>query len=545
MSKQYVEVAPAVPLKAGSRQTYTYHLPARLTGPSPHELKHQIVRIQFGRRNIIGVIMAVNDRTPAYRTRPVSELFPYRLTETQVAFAYWLAATLQGGLGFTLRLFLPPPGASTPLPPAAVSGPITGKLARQLQAIYATGGQALVIVPEKWMIDHLKETLGKSLPLTPYWAALPGPRRRSTWHAVAQGKPLIIIGTQKALFLPYQRLKLLVMMEEQYPAHKLWDQYPRLSNRYGVEQLSSLHGARELYVSSQPSLWLQHARYNKKIHVIVGRQPVPKLQIIKSSIVDRQQHMVVPHEFVEIMRDWLQKKQRVAIVYNRVGARGARIATIMRQVIPYAATMWRLDASTVAQFSPADLQHSLHSHQLVLATAALLATAAESRFDQVVWLFPETSLQYPDFRSAERSYSLLMRLCTLAAPRHPITLVTRRPNLLAETLQLSWREFYKRELAQRQQLHYPPFTDMIRLTITRRKADDAMSAAKDVRHAILSRSAVAPTSIWLRGPFLGFTPKRPGKHEAHLLLLGALPGMTPFYTGLPIDRVDLDPAAIL
>lgn len=105
-AQQYVNVAPAVPLAITAKSTYTYQLP--LSFEYSGELLHRPVIVPWRGRSIRGVIMAVHRRPPVFQTQPVRRLATASLTVEQVAFARWIAHTMQGGLGYTLRLFLPP-----------------------------------------------------------------------------------------------------------------------------------------------------------------------------------------------------------------------------------------------------------------------------------------------------------------------------------------------------------------------------------------------------------------------------------------------------
>lgn len=98
----YLEVAPVVPLAAWARSLYTYHLFDAEDG----NLLYRLVEISFGKRRVRGVIMARREQVPPFPTQPIRRLLPAHLTNQQVEFGRWIARTMQGGLGYTLRLFI-------------------------------------------------------------------------------------------------------------------------------------------------------------------------------------------------------------------------------------------------------------------------------------------------------------------------------------------------------------------------------------------------------------------------------------------------------
>ena len=105
-SYEYAEIAPAIPLPPSSPQTYTYQLPAN---QRPILQPFNRVKISFGRRIITGTIINLHNSKPGYAVKKLDAKSPTAtLTKEQVMFAHGIADTMQGGLGYTLRLFQPP-----------------------------------------------------------------------------------------------------------------------------------------------------------------------------------------------------------------------------------------------------------------------------------------------------------------------------------------------------------------------------------------------------------------------------------------------------
>ncbi len=101
----YVLVAPCIPLMGHGHEAYTYHTEpvySRMVAGS-------VVRISFGKRKILGVVLQVGVKRPRYPTKPIATVLDTILTKQQMEFATQLARFAHGGLGFTLRLFVPHP----------------------------------------------------------------------------------------------------------------------------------------------------------------------------------------------------------------------------------------------------------------------------------------------------------------------------------------------------------------------------------------------------------------------------------------------------
>lgn len=628
----YAEVAPAVALPATGSHTYTYRVPR-----GERAVLYRQVEVPFGKRRVAGVIMGVTRTAPAYPTKELV-VKSAELTESQVALARWIARTMHGGLGYTLRLFLPPAGASSPtrstVPPVPARL-VVRKIARQLlvdvhysevalvqqdvtartrqvgtlvAAVVAEQQQALILVPESWVAERVEVALPSSLKHTTavVSAGVSARAYREVWHGVRDGKTAVVIGTHKALYLPWQRLGVVVVEEESWVAHKQWDQYPRLHNAYAAEVLSALHHTHILSTTAVPSLRLRFREEQGKIQV--KRTGTVRLRSAVMSIAwqERGQRKLLPEAFVTTLKGWLHRRERVLIFHNvrgawralvcrdcqaalrcaecgsvlalhrhgraqelrchqcgqrepvppacsrcgkqRLSAFGAgaeKVEEILKTIVGRGVEIVRVDAGTVPYLSAAKLAGGRRP-QIVIGTAAVFAAVAGATFDHVVFLFPERSLLYPDFRSTERTYLLLARLQGLLPVGRNVTVVTRQQRLVEETLVLPDAAWYRREKEQRARLLYYPFRDMVRLTVRAAKVATVQARAAAVREAIEKGAhELGVTGLTVRGPFASLEPQRRGRHDVHLLLLGQLPDLTRLYEGLKVDVVDVAPERIL
>lgn len=107
-SLRYVLVAPCIPLMGHGHEAYTYHSET-LDGRHVDDrlVVGSVVRVSFGKRKILGVVLQVDVRHPQYPTKPVTAILDSVITGEQMRFAKEIAVLAHGGLGFTLRLFVP------------------------------------------------------------------------------------------------------------------------------------------------------------------------------------------------------------------------------------------------------------------------------------------------------------------------------------------------------------------------------------------------------------------------------------------------------
>ena len=104
----------------------------------------------------------------------------------------------------------------------------------------------------------------------------------------------------------------------------------------------------------------------------------------------------------------------------------------------------------------------------------------------------DTSLFVSDFRAAERTFSLLTQVVGRAgrATDNGVAVIqTFAPN--NETVRLAARQdyesFYEGEIAIRRELAYPPFADMVQLTLTSSDEAQLFRASKDLSDTIIEK----------------------------------------------------------
>ncbi len=230
------------------------------------------VRVPFGRRSVIGVIVELPDDSayaPA-QLKPVEAILPeprlpadwFRLTE-------FCAAYYQAPLGEVMLSTLPaglrrvdPPKAREPKPAKALPLPTQApELTAEQQAALATvrehvdgfnpfllfgvtgsgktevylsliadalakGGQVLVLVPEINLTPQLEARVAGRFPaagLVSLHSELTEAARLRNWQAAFSGQARIVLGTRLSVFAPLPDLALIIVDEEHDPSFKQQD----------------------------------------------------------------------------------------------------------------------------------------------------------------------------------------------------------------------------------------------------------------------------------------------------------------------------------
>ena len=260
-------VALGVPL----HRLFDYHAPAGDT-LTPADIGRR-VRVSFGTRSRIGIIVAIADESelPTDQIKPLEAILRdmpalpadwFRLTEFcasyyQAPLGEVMLSTLPAGL----RRVDPPKArqsrrvapAKTTAPPPELTGEqaqvleriqadgegfhayllhgVTGSgktevYLRLIERVLAAGRTALVLVPEINLTPQLEKRIAARFPdagLVSLHSELAEAARTRHWKAAQEGRARIVLGTRLAVFTPMPDLGLIVVDEEHDPSFKQQD----------------------------------------------------------------------------------------------------------------------------------------------------------------------------------------------------------------------------------------------------------------------------------------------------------------------------------
>jgi primosomal protein N' (replication factor Y) len=184
----------------------------------------------------------------------------------------------------------------------------------------------------------------------------------------------------------------------------------------------------------------------------------------------------------------------------------------------------RLDADTVGKKSLKDTLDQFRSGKvdLLLGTQMVAKGLNFPGVRLVGVVLADTGLYLPDFRAAERTFSLVVQVAGRSGRYFPdgkVIVQTLRPNDPAIVLScnLDVKGFFEEELKQREMLSFPPYTRLIRFTLRSKSPERANKAAARLGSIALP---LLPPSADALGPSecpLGIIS---GNHRRHLILRG-------------------------
>jgi primosomal protein N' (replication factor Y) len=186
-------------------------------------------------------------------------------------------------------------------------------------------GQILILLPEialtQAVIARFEDRFGAAPAL---WHSGAGPKsRRRTWREVAEGRARIVVGARSALFLPFTKLRMIVVDEEHDPTYKQDEGLPYQARDLAIVR-AKLEGAMAILASATPSLEsLSNAQAGRYVHVVLPARPgqavLPEIGTIDLRETPAESGRWLSPPLIEAVADSLNRGEQALLYLNRRG----------------------------------------------------------------------------------------------------------------------------------------------------------------------------------------------------------------------------------
>lgn len=196
-----------------------------------------------------------------------------------------------------------------------------------IKEVIQRGEQALYLLPEialtNHLVDRLQQIFGDDIAL--YHSRLGDNQRAEVWKEVLNGKPLVM-SARSGLFLPFKKLKLIIVDEEHDPSFKQFDPAPRYNARDAAIYLGMQSGAKILLGTATPSLESYYNARQQKFGLVemserFGGIDMPEMIVtdLRQESQKRKKQSYFSTTLLETIGQALQQKEQVILFQNRRG----------------------------------------------------------------------------------------------------------------------------------------------------------------------------------------------------------------------------------
>lgn len=235
------------------------------------------------------------------------------------------------------------------------------------------------------------------------------------------------------------------------------------------------------------------------------------------------------------------------------GAGTQRVEAEVRRVLSSARVLrWDQDAVRRSGGPDALLRQVERGDVDIVVGTQMVAKGFDlSRVTAIGVINADTGLHLPDFRSGERTFSLLTQVAGRAGRRGPGSRVivqsyTPEHYAIQAASRHDYATFFTEEIDFRRQHRYPPFVRLARFLFRDRKDAVAAQAADEMARRLARHARERDVAMDLLGPAPAFASRVRGEYQWHVVL--RTPDLESLLDDLPVAPgwiVDIDPQSLL
>jgi primosomal protein N' (replication factor Y) len=403
------------------------------------------------------------------------------------------------------------------------------------------------------------------------------------WHRILTGQKRIVIGARSAVFAPLQDIGIIIIDEEHETSYKS-DETPRYSAKSIAFYRARQHNASLVLGSATPSIESYHHAKLRRLHLLHLPNRVLNQKLPRTSITDLRKvrgGTYISRPLIAAIEKRLEREEQVILFLNRRGFAphvycsscgyvfrcshcditltfhrqeknlschycgygesppdvcpncGAetiafsgfgteKIEGVLNEQFPGAVTV-RMDTDTIRKrTSMAQILNAFAKRQIDI----LIGTQIVSKglhFPNVTLvgvLNADIPLNFPDFRSAERTFNLITQVSGRAGRSEKggeVIIQTYNPAHYAiqTAKNQDYEEFFTREIKFRQALLYPPFCRIVRLVFRGPDPDRLLASGRQAVEFIQGRTE---DFLSLLGPTMCPISRIKKNYRVHVIL---------------------------
>ena len=420
----------------------------------------------------------------------------------------------------------------------------------------ALGKQVIYLVPEITLTYQLVTYLSTRFHnrVAILHSKMSGSQRLKEWKRIQKGEVDIVIGARSAIFAPFNSIGLIIIDEEHEQTYKAGNT-PRYHARQVAQKIASQHNAKIVMGSATPSLeaWAMMNEGQIVKHTLAKRVSggyLPTIQVVDML----QEKEMISRLLYRSMKETIEKKRQVILFLNRrgfsyffhcnscgyemncphcsvsltfhksehamvchycnyrtkpidvcpscnsvdVGYAGFGTQMVeqeIRKKFPHA-ILSRIDADISKK--KGEVKDILDKFQkgeidILLGTQMVAKGLNFPKVDLVGIVLADSTLNLPDFRSQERTFSLILQVSGRSGRYNnngKVIVQTYHAQNQAIKMATSHNleKFYEEELDIRKQTLFPPFTRLVNLVVRGKNKDLCKNEIENI--ASLASSAI-------------------------------------------------------
>jgi len=419
--------------------------------------------------------------------------------------------------------------------------------------VLAQGKSVIYLVPEialtHQLMDYMTARFGKNIAVL--HSGLTPSQKLKQWRSIQTGNTKIVLGARSAVFAPVKKLGLIILDEEHESSYKSGSTPRYHARQVAMHRIKTAKG-KLIMGSATPSVEAYHLMTENilekcELPEIAAGGTFAPVKVIEM----RGENSAISSYLAEKIREVTSRKGQVILFLNRrgffyyyhclycnhefkckycsvsltyhkernklvchycgysetpsricpscgsseVGYSGfgtEKLESDINKIFPYLKSQ-RLDKDSIKKSSSVkEIFNKFKNGEidLLLGTQIIAKGLNFPNVKLIGIIMADTTLQLPDFRSAEKTYSLITQVAGRTGrffKDGEVVIQTYRPDNYAIKFaaQRKHTDFYKTELESRKAMSFPPFSRVIRVIFRSKDSEKALSSARDFYNIII------------------------------------------------------------
>ncbi|MFA4854258.1 MAG: primosomal protein N' [Candidatus Omnitrophota bacterium] len=471
---------------------------------------------------------------------------------------------------------------------------------REIKEVLAAKQSAIVLFSDISAAERAKEVVGRSLGIEAYIVFRNQPKELETWEKIMQAQYCVVVGTRSSVFSPVNNLGLIIIDQEGDQVYKQ-EQAPHYHAREVALMRAEIQGAKVILASHSISLESFYLAQKDKLkfEFAPAKATYPEVKVIDArrlSYVERKSKAIFSKFLSDAIYTILTEKGKVLLFIERKGfatsaachncgvalkcprcninlafhfdedklkCHHCNFKMEVPKICPSCNTGYikysgigteKVESELAKIFPQARVKIFSEENRsdpnldadIFVATSSVIKRQGLS-FDLIGVIAIDNSLNRVDFRSAEKTFALLMGLASLTSKKMIIQSANANHHCFQALIKNDPQLFLREELKQRKQLNLAPYKHMVLIKLRGASLEKVKKAAQDLfeRLSQIKTSSIKLLSLncgqpaKLRGNFYYQILMRASNVQSasHFLKLHLKEG---HYSGI-IVTVDVDP----
>lgn len=247
---------------------------------------------------------------------------------------------------------------------------------------------------------------------------------------------------------------------------------------------------------------------------------VPLVYHIKPSLPLSEEKLICHHcNFYQPLPTLCSKCLSPYIKYYGAGTQ--RVEAEINKLFPDA-KIARIDSDTISKKYSSQKSHGKFLEEktdVIIGTQLLIKKNILSKAHLLIIISVDGILNLPDFCSNERVFRLVCQMISCINPSGEVFLQTHNPDhfVIKAASSFDFKNFYNKEIQDRRENKYPPFSQLIRLSFAHYDQKKAMKEAENLAKRISQKSSFFK-KVEILGPAPAFFNKVKNKYLWNIIL---------------------------